>query len=155
VITTVSVAGFVWLAGERRLAMFLVVSVAAGIVLAMASKNVFHRPRPLIVPHLSSTRSSSFPSGHSMISAIVYLTLGSLLMRIVPTWRLKAYILLVAIGLSGLVGASRVLLGVHYPSDVLAGWTIGVIWSEASWLVWRLWNRSPTATSTKSAATTN
>src|SRR5205085_9940078 len=97
----------------------------------------FDRPRPSVVPHLSHVMTSSFPSGHSLLSAVVYLTLGSLLARLVGPPRLKLYFLGVAVLLSFLVGLSRVYLGVHYPTDVLAGWAAGLTWAVLCWLLAR------------------
>ena len=79
----------------------------------------------------------SFPSVHSLMSAVVYLTLGALLARMVARRRLKFYVLTLAVTLTGLVGISRVYLGVHYPSDVLAGWCVGLSWASLCWLVGR------------------
>jgi undecaprenyl-diphosphatase len=95
------------------------------------------RPRPTVVPHLEAAIHNSFPSGHSMMSAIVYLTLGSLLAQITPRQRLKSYFIGVALLLTFLVGISRVYMGVHYPTDVLAGWTAGLVWALICWLVAR------------------
>ena len=72
-----------------------------------------------------------------MLSAVVYLTLGSLLTRLVPERRVKIYFLVVALGLTFLVGVSRVYMGVHYPTDVLAGWTAGLVWALLCWLAAR------------------
>lgn len=133
----VAVAGFLGLSGRRRTMCFLLVAVVGGYLLVMGLKSAFQRPRPDVVPHLSYVSNSSFPSGHSMMSAVVYLTLGTLLAAVVKDFRLKAYFLCVAVLLSALVGASRVYMGVHYPTDVLAGWTAGLVWSTGCWALAR------------------
>ena len=126
---TLGVAGFL---GLRRMygAMWLVLgSTLGGMIAVTLLKNLFDRPRPSLVPHLSLVFTSSFPSGHSMLSATVFLTLGTLLSQFVHEKLLKAYFLTIAVLLTFLVGASRVYLGVHYPSDVLAGWSAGLAWA--------------------------
>lgn len=134
-LTAAAVVGFLFLAGRPRDARFVLTAVAGGWLLSYGLKFLFDRPRPDIVPHLSDVGSSSFPSGHSLMSAVVYLTLGSLLTNVVAGARLKWYFLSVAIVMTVLVGVSRVFLGVHYPSDVLAGWSVGLAWAEACWLL--------------------
>ncbi|MBL8851397.1 MAG: phosphatase PAP2 family protein [Planctomycetaceae bacterium] len=136
-LTTFGVAGFLFLAGHPRDARFVLTAVAGGWILGYAIKWGFDRPRPDVVPHLSDVMSSSFPSGHSMMSAVVYLTLGGLLTNVVPGTRLKCYFLGVAVFLTLLVGFSRLSMGVHYPTDVLAGWCLGLGWAEVCWLVHR------------------
>jgi undecaprenyl-diphosphatase len=133
-----AVSGFLWL--KRMYAAMLLVTGASlsGLVLSLALKELFSRPRPSIVPHLSHVYTSSFPSGHSMLSATVFLTLGALLGQFVNSFVLRAYFLIVAIVLTVLVGASRVYLGVHYPSDVLAGWSAGLAWALICALLARL-----------------
>jgi undecaprenyl-diphosphatase len=94
-----------------------------------------------VVPHLSGAFTSSFPSGHSMLSATVYLTLGALLARLESRKRYKIYCVAVAVLLTGLVGVSRVYMGVHYPTDVLAGWCAGLAWAMLCWLAARYLQR--------------
>jgi len=136
---TLLVTGFLVLDGRRAIALLVVLSVGSGILLSSVLKLGFERPRPDLVPHGSYVATSSFPSGHSMMSAIAYLTLGALLARTLARRRLKVYVLAAAVALTTGVGLSRVYLGVHWPSDVLAGWAAGAFWAALCWLVaWRL-----------------
>lgn len=132
---TFSVA--LYLGTERKfIAMgFLLSAVIGGYILMRILKMAFARPRPDVVPHLSEALYTSFPSGHSMMSAVVFLTLGVLLSNLETTWRLKVYFLLLAVFLTFLVGISRVYMGVHYPTDVLAGWACGFVWAAICSLV--------------------
>ncbi len=133
VLATLAVAGFLLLGRKYAAMVFVLAAVASGLVLSSLLKACFARPRPEIVPHLSHVYTSSFPSGHSMMSAIVYLTLGTLLARMVTRRPLKVYFLAVALILTALIGCSRVYMGVHYPTDVLAGWTAGLVWATLCW----------------------
>jgi undecaprenyl-diphosphatase len=137
ILVTASVAGFLLLSGKYHALILLLLSVGGGLLLSTLLKDVFDRPRPSVVPHLSYVATSSFPSGHSLMAAVVYLTLGTLLARLVQSARLKLYFLGVAVALACLVGMSRVYLGVHYPTDVLAGWAAGLAWSVLCWLLAR------------------
>ena len=141
VLVTTAVVGFLWLDHKFSAMGFVLVATASGFALSSALKALFRRPRPDVVPHLMRVYSSSFPSGHSIISAVVYLTLGALLSRVFRQRRFKFYILAVAVLMTGLVGASRVYLGVHYPTDVLAGWTAGLVWATLCWLAGRYLQR--------------
>ena len=139
ILLMVGVCGFLILSKRRQMLWFLLVSVLGAFALMMALKSVFQRPRPELTTHFSYVSTSSFPSGHSMMSMVVFLTLGALLARISKQTRLKVYCLSFAVALSLLVGCSRVYVGVHYPTDVLAGWSVGVVWATlncmvASWL---------------------
>jgi undecaprenyl-diphosphatase len=134
---TLMVAGYLWLSRQRRAMVFVLAATAGALVLSLALKGVFDRPRPDLVPHLSNVATTSFPSGHSMLSASIYLTLGTLLARLVKRKRLKMYFIGVAMLLTFLVGVSRVYMGVHYPTDVLAGWMAGVGWAMLCWLLAR------------------
>jgi undecaprenyl-diphosphatase len=130
-----AVVGFMLLQARYRTALFVALTAASGELLNLGLKQLFNRPRPSIVPHLRDVFSASFPSGHAMESAIVYLTLGAILMRVAENRLTKLYILSVAILLTMLVGISRVYLGVHYPTDVIGGWIIGFAWASVCWLV--------------------
>jgi undecaprenyl-diphosphatase len=133
VLVTIVLLVLGYLAIERRFAMLGYVALASfgGMILNTALKTAFARPRPTIVPPLTVVGSTSFPSGHSMIAAAVYLTLGALLARTTTRWRLRLYYLGAALAMTGVIGLTRVYLGVHYPSDVLAGWAAGAAWALA------------------------
>ena len=132
---TAIVVGFLIVDKKRSAALFVLASVAGGTLLSTILKLAFARPRPDVVPHLVAVSSASFPSGHAMLSAVVYLTLGALLSRVEGPLRLKVYILSVAIVLTLLIGVSRVYLGVHWPTDVLAGWCAGAAWATLCWRI--------------------
>ena len=117
--------------------VFVFASVVSGTLVSLVLKSLFERPRPELVPRAADILTASFPSGHSMLSAVVYLTLGALLARSQPRKRLKAYFLLLGLLLTLMIGVSRVYLGVHWPTDVLAGWTAGASWAILCWLVAR------------------
>ncbi len=136
-LVTAGVAGYLLLGRKPGALALLLAATVGGLLLSLVLKDLYHRPRPAVVPHLSYEATSSFPSGHSMLSAVVYLTLGTILARVVAQRRLKVYFLGLAILLTALVGASRVLMGVHYPTDVLAGWSAGVVWALLCGLVAR------------------
>jgi undecaprenyl-diphosphatase len=126
---SIAVTGYLLISRKYRAVLLLSAATIGGLLLSILLKDVFSRPRPTVVPHLSYVSSASFPSGHSMLSTIVYLTLGSLLAGLVEERWHKVYFLAVALLLSFLVGVSRVYMGVHYPSDVLAGWSLGLAWA--------------------------
>ncbi|MEN3977025.1 phosphatase PAP2 family protein [Emcibacter sp. SYSU 3D8] len=122
-------AGYLLLDGKRASTVLLLISVIGGSVLSKVMKIAFGRERPDIVPHLMTETSLSFPSGHAMNSAILYLTLGALLARAQNGRRQQAYMFGVAALVAVVVGLSRVYLGVHWPTDVLAGWSVGAAWA--------------------------
>jgi undecaprenyl-diphosphatase len=130
----ISVAGFLALQGRYRTALFIFVTSSTGAAVGYGLKAVFMRARPTIVPQLRPVAETSFPSGHAMQSAIVFLTLGALLMRIADGRATKLYCFVMALVLTFLVGVSRVYLGVHYPTDVLGGWIVGMVWASICWL---------------------
>ena len=129
------VIGYLGMRKQWGRVALVVVTVAGGYVLSNFLKITFDRERPSVVPHLSEINSASFPSGHSMLSSLVYLTLGSLLAQAAERRREKVYFVSVAFFLTFVIGLSRVFLGVHYPTDVLAGWGAGMAWALLCWLV--------------------
>jgi undecaprenyl-diphosphatase len=112
----------------RSAAVLVLVSVVGGTILSTLLKMGYNRPRPDLVA-MSQQFTASFPSGHAMLSAVTFLTLGALLARLAPTRPLQLLSISAAILLTLLVGISRVYMGVHYPSDVLAGWCVGAAWA--------------------------
>jgi len=139
VLTLVSVAVVVFLvlARRRAAALMVVACIGGGWLVTEALKHGFERPRPDLVPHGAVIFTSSFPSSHAAMSAVVYLTLGALLARVQPGRRLKIHLMSSAVLLTLLVGVSRVYLAVHWPSDVLAGWTVGAAWALTCWMAMR------------------
>ncbi|MEX6504952.1 phosphatase PAP2 family protein [Jiella sp. M17.18] len=135
IMITVFVSLYLLFAGKRRSMWLVLAAIGSGFLMDRLLKMGFDRPRPDLVPHGSYVYTASFPSGHSMMSAIVYLTLATLTARVEPRRRVRAYLIVCACLLTVLVGISRVYLGVHWPSDVLAGWTAGGAWAFGWWLL--------------------
>lgn len=131
-IVVVAAAGYLLLVRRPALALLMVVSVLGGMLISNLLKIGFGRPRPDL-EHAARVFTPSFPSGHAMLSAVTFLTLGALFTRASVDWRAKVYFLVVAVVLTILVGLSRVYLGVHFPSDVLAGWCLGSAWALLCW----------------------
>ena len=130
---TAASAGFLALQRKRHLALYVLAAVASGALVSTLLKMGFDRPRPDLVPHGQIVYTSSFPSGHSMLSAVAFLTLGALLASSQTNLRLRVYLISLAVFLTVIVGVSRVYLGVHWPTDVLAGWTAGAAWALLCW----------------------
>ena len=144
-IVTMLAVAYLAIARRYRLALVTGLSIAGGSVFEKALKLGFDRARPEVVPHLVAVHSLSFPSGHAMLSAITYLTLGTLLARAQPERRLRAFVFSMGILMALAIGTSRVYLGVHYPTDVLAGWCFGSLWVSIVWLIARLVTRRGSA----------
>ncbi len=136
-LTTLAIIGFLLLDGKRRIALVVLIATLGALGVSSVLKQVFDRARPDLVPHGAIVYTASFPSGHSMLAASTYLTLGVLLARVQRRRTIKAYILACAIFVTLIVGISRVYLGVHWPTDVLAGWTAGAGWALLCWLLAR------------------
>ena len=126
---TIAAAGFLVAARKWGMAVFVILAIAGGGAAANLLKWMFVRARPDLVPHLVSVDSASFPSAHAMNSALTFLTLGVLLSRTQKDRRVKAYLMGTALFLTLIVGFSRVYLGVHWPTDVIAGWAVGAAWA--------------------------
>lgn len=134
-IVTVAAALYLLIVKRKREALYLVAAIGSGVLIGNIMKLAFDRPRPDIVPHGSIIYMPSFPSGHALMAAIVYITLGALLAQNQPARAIRIYILSVMFFLAILTGISRIYLGVHWPSDVLAGWLAGFSWAMLAWLV--------------------
>ena len=117
---------------RRAEAAWLTGSILGASVLNASLKSMLHRPRPELVPHLAMVSNASFPSGHAMISAAIYLTIGAMMAETQPRRSARIFLMCFAGLLVLLIGASRIYLGVHWPSDVLAGWCLGSVWARVA-----------------------
>lgn len=134
-LVTILVAAYLLAARKAALALFVLATTASGGAVGSLLKTLFLRERPDVVPHLVEVQSLSFPSAHALNSALIYLTLGAMLARSESDRAVRLYVVSAATFLALLIGVSRVYLGVHYPSDVLAGWCFGAGWAALSSLV--------------------
>ena len=125
----------------REAAMLLLAS-GGGLVITTLLKDLFQRDRPPAILHAVRAINASFPSGHAALSATVFLTLGALIAHFAERRRVRVYALAAAVILSVLVGCSRVYLGVHWPTDVLAGWCVGSAWALLWWTAAIAWERT-------------
>jgi undecaprenyl-diphosphatase len=134
-----ALTGLAWLffRGDRRAQLVLLVVSIGGLLLNLALKLGIDRPRPAVVPWLSSADAWSFPSGHAMMTMVIFLALAVLIGRGIKDARIRYILVAVAVTGSLATGATRVMLGVHYPSDVFAGWLLALGWCAACWL----WDR--------------
>ena len=132
---SLAVIGYLLMDGKHGAALWVLASVGGGAVLSNVLKLAIERPRPDLVARLVEVNTTSFPSGHATLAAVTYLTLGALLSRVEASRRAKIYVLTVAVVLTSLIGVSRIYLGVHWPTDVLAGWCVGAAWAMLCWRI--------------------
>jgi undecaprenyl-diphosphatase len=130
-------AGFLVLCRKWIQAAIIAVAFGGGLAISQALKEVFGRERPPEVYRAAEILNASFPSGHALLSAVVFLTLGAMLAQAAKGRAARAYVMGVAIMMTLLVGVTRVYLGVHWATDVLAGWTAGGAWATVCWLAER------------------
>lgn len=141
VLSLITLLAFIYLLMVKKpgRAFYLAATVITGTMLSNTLKAGFDRPRPDFIPHDITVFTASFPSGHSLMSAVVYLTLGALLAQAQSRGSVKIYLMTIAILLTLTIGISRAYLGVHWPSDVLAGWMVGGAWALLFWTAERLY----------------
>lgn len=130
-LTVVVVLGLL-LRGRTQTGWFLAFAVVSGAIVSTGLKALFDRPRPAL-ESVAKVFTSSFPSGHALVSTVVFLTIGVMLAGAASRPALRVYYIAVAALLSLLVGLSRIYLGVHYPTDVIAGWLLGTAWALLCW----------------------
>lgn len=139
---TIFVSIFLILQKRYDTLWLLLAATAGGALLSLGLKEIYGRERPNLIFRLVTVSSLSFPSGHSMMSAVFYLTQAAIISRFQRSWKIRIYIIGVALFLTIIIGFSRVYLGVHYPTDVIGGWTIGLAWASLCWsITWYLQRR--------------
>lgn len=141
ILLTLTVIGFLVIQHDYRTAVFVTATVISAQIVSLLLKQGFARPRPELLPHYTYVYTSSFPSGHAMLSAAVYMTLGAMLAGVQERTLLKAYLLLCALFTTIAVGLSRIYMGVHWPTDVLGGWAAGGAWAALWWVGARAYDR--------------
>ena len=140
-LVVIGATGLLVASGHRRTALATLLATISGGWAIRALKALVHRPRPTVVEHWATVHDLSFPSGHSASSAVVYLSLAALASQLVRGQAARRTLLAIAIALVGAIGVSRVYLGVHWPTDVLAGWSFGTLWALGWWRATAAWRR--------------
>jgi undecaprenyl-diphosphatase len=130
-----SVTGYLLLARKPDSALLILAAVLGGVAISSLLKFSIARPRPDLFVPAAKVFTTSFPSDHASLSAITYMTLAALLARTIVSRKIRVYFMVVALALTFLIGLSRIYLGVHYPSDILAGWSIGSAWALGCWTI--------------------
>lgn len=122
-------AAYLYLRDRKSMAVFLIIVILSGLAVAFGLKHMIARPRPDLVSHATQVYTASFPSAHAMMSALVYFTLALLLASVQESKALKSLLYISALVVAFWVGFSRIYLGVHWPTDVIAGWCAGAFWA--------------------------
>ncbi|MGH7010194.1 MAG: phosphatase PAP2 family protein [Caulobacteraceae bacterium] len=137
----IAAAGLFVLVREWRAAIFLIAASVTGTVLVEGFKVAVGRTRPPTAMHLVPVSNASFPSGHAAMSALIYLTLAALVARFSTRRRVETYALVLGVVVTFLIGLTRIYVGVHWPTDVIAGWALGACWASLWWLI--AWASAP------------
>jgi undecaprenyl-diphosphatase len=147
VVTLLSIAACIalWIAGHPRRAILIAVTAGGGSLLMWVLKTAFHRHRPEPFFDTRLPLSYSFPSGHAMLSFCLCLSAAALFSANRKSRLIQVVIWIFWVGLSGAIGYSRIYLGVHYPSDVLAGYLAALVWSLAVGSAYQKWRKAPTS----------
>jgi undecaprenyl-diphosphatase len=144
-LTVIVAVIFLWVNGRRRHASVLLGTVLAATFVGQLIKGAYNRPRPDLVAHGDYFSQSSFPSGHSEIATVVWMTLALIIASLERPRVGKATAFIVCSFISLTAGATRVYFGVHWPSDVLGGWIIGAGWALIAWIALGAWKPRPAA----------
>ena len=135
ILISVSVWAFLRLERSRGEAAWFAATAAGGYLLNFTLKHLVGRPRPDLVKHLSFVDSPSFPSGHAMMTTVIFLAIGLLLCETVSRQAVKTLAIALPLTVATSVSLTRVYLGVHYPSDVFAGICCGLAWTSGCWRI--------------------
>lgn len=130
----VIVLGLCLLSRRYDMLAMLAFSGIGATVINFSLKALFARPRPSIVDPLVDVHTFSYPSGHALMSFAIYLSFAAVTAELAAGYRTRAYLVCAGLFIAGIVGLTRIYLGVHYPSDVLAGWAIGGAWALLCWI---------------------
>ncbi|WP_394704120.1 phosphatase PAP2 family protein [uncultured Cohaesibacter sp.] len=120
---------------QRGAALTLIATLFSGTIIPYGLKFLFDRPRPDLVAHLDRTFTASFPSAHATVSMIYWISIATIIARFIDHASLRRFIYYSAFSLVIVIGLSRIYLGVHWPSDVIAGWLLGLSWAAFCWLL--------------------
>ena len=120
---------------QRGAGLTLMATLFSGTIIPYGLKFLFDRPRPDLVAHLDRTFTASFPSAHATVSMIYWISIATIIARFIDHAILRRFIYYSAFSLVILIGLSRIYLGVHWPSDVVAGWLLGLAWAAFCWLL--------------------